>query len=179
MKTAIITSLAIGILFGCGGTSGGYIIEKTQGRKIGKIRYTDYQTLEAATRKKFKDDFDFEVEKKMLPRGGNLYILDKKYWARNPLVSAVMTDGVNKAKCDDFDMKTTNMAAQPTTSGGFPVPFAPPITILNKTKTEIDCKVDAKMTFPARIYFVAMNYDTLATYRITKAGAESASVPGP
>ncbi len=41
--------------------------------------------------------------------------------ASTPLVFAEMSDGVNKAKCDDFD------------------------------------------------HFIAMNYDTIATYRITKA----------
>ncbi|MDB6035962.1 MAG: hypothetical protein JWM16_6300 [Verrucomicrobiales bacterium] len=166
-------AIAAGLFCGCAGTANPYKVEKIQGRKIGEVRYTGYETLEAALRKKYKDDMDFQVEKKLLPRGGNLYVLDKKYWTKNPLAYAEVSDGVHKGKCDEAEIKNTTLSDSPkapmSPGSNVLVPVGPQIKFLDKTKTEIDCKLDVSLHFPSTIYFIAMNFDTLATYRIVKA----------
>lgn len=151
------------LLAACAGQPERFNYVKVSGRKVGKISLQDKETLEAGLRKKFPDDVDFAVERKLVPNGGVLKVKDNKYFSANPIIKTILKDSLGEVACDDAEVSDSNIPI-----AGHKTPGAATATTftMRKTKTRIDCKVGRKLAVPALMIFVGTRGDTVSQYRI-------------
>lgn len=152
------------VLIGCAAGSNKMTLKLETGKSVDEIEYTSFETLEKELQKKELDEIDFKTERSLLPKGGRLYVLEKVFNVKDPVIYAIVSDNKHSFKCEDSEVSNTLLK---------PAGYDPTNVFLNavgakydKTKTEIQCDIKTPLTMPIRIQLMNANKDTVSVYHV-------------
>lgn len=165
MKMALLSSITLAVLMGCA-SSQKTMVKQVVGREVDEFEYTPFSRLDDELKNKKLDEIEYKTERALIPKGGRLYLLDKKHYVSDPIVSVVASDGKRTFKCDDSEVSRTVVA---------PTGYTPEALILkslgvsyDKSKTEIDCEITLDLKTPITFHMVSTNNDTVSRYQYVK-----------
>lgn len=166
MKRAVLHSISLVVLLGCASNSKKYAAKLLVGREVDEIRFTPFSHLDNELKDKKMDDIEYKTERALIPKGGRLYLLDKKHYESDPIVSVIASDGNRTFKCDDSEVSRTVLT---------PTGYSPDALILrslgvsyDKSKTEINCDITQSLSAPITFYMVSTKNDTVSRYQYNR-----------
>lgn len=115
----IVFSIASLALMGCASNSQERMAKLADGREVDEFKYSSFQELDDELKSRQLDDIDCRTERELIPKGGKLFLLEKKHYDANPVVHVSVSDGSRSFKCDESEVSRTVVTPGLTTPGAF------------------------------------------------------------
>lgn len=162
---------------GCAGKPQGVAIKLISGNKVDELTYTPPETLERDLRKKIEDDLDYEIERKLIPPGGVLFLKnsDSKTSFFYPsgftysmlISSVVLENGTVRYTCEDTEIKETYAVDLGVNSLGGVLGVGPQSSHQGN-KTTLHCPINKAIGIPFLIKIIGFKGDTTGVYSVQK-----------